>query len=111
MFISQFIGLVEGKEELRSVGIPLSTICHSNQTSPRVRYQLPFFHFQTCIIPVEPKPSVLFILEWFSVETLSSETCSGRITRLDDEVGYQAMKDDIIVVSYRSVPPRHLCDT
>jgi len=30
MFISQFIRLIKGDEELRSVGVPLPAVCHSH---------------------------------------------------------------------------------
>jgi hypothetical protein len=97
MFVRQFVGLVEREEELRGIGIPLSTICHSDQSSPT--YQLPsFFHTMAWNLPVEPKPAVLLILEGLAVETFSAESRPGRISRLDNEVGNQAVKDDIVVV-------------
>jgi hypothetical protein len=33
MFVRQFIRLVEGKEELGGIGVSLSRVCHSDQTS------------------------------------------------------------------------------
>ena len=124
MFIRQFIRLVQRKEELGSVGIPLSTIGHSNQTPTYHQLQslliwplsfpyLPFTLSRSvgCFplrmakddLPVKPQSPMFLIYKWFSIETLAPEPCSCRITRLNNEPRYQSMKNDSIVVSYESV--------
>ena len=44
------------------------------------------------------------VREWFSIERLSTRTCSGRITRLDDEPRDYTMEYHPIIISYYISP-------
>ena len=71
----------QGDEELTAVRVG-PTVCHAQNSSSRV--------FQ---------PFLNLILEFLAVDRASSSAGAGRIAGLDHKVGYDAVEDDVVVIT------------